>query len=75
MLDNVAHDNRTIDRSTAGSFKRKSRTRDERFLEPASKTLKTKTLATKRLFNGDSEIRQKIHLDCLAAMNQDLNGN
>ena len=69
------HDKRTIDSSPTRSFKRKSRSSDEMYLEPASKTSKTETVATKRLFPGDSAIRKKIHFDCLMARKQDLNGN
>ena len=69
------HDKRTIDSSPTRSFKRKSRSSDEMYLEPASKTSKTETVAIKRLSHGDSAIRKKIHVDCLMAMKQDLNGN
>ena len=69
------HDKRTIGSSATRTYKRKSRGIDERYLEPASKTPRTETSATKRLSHGDTAIWQKINLDCLMAMKQDLNGN
>jgi len=75
ILKHAVHGKRTIDICAASSFKRKTRNRDDMYLEPASKTSKTETVAIKRLSHGDSAIRKKIHLDCLVAMKQDLNGN
>ena len=44
ILKDAVQDKRTVDISATGSFKRKSRSRDEMYLEPASKTSKTETL-------------------------------